>query len=80
MSTSVEVDDGSDQHSDHDGNDSTFSEVLTDTTSLKSSVYAYETENGRTYHSFHAGKYQLPNDEGEREPDVLPVQIFGLVS
>jgi hypothetical protein len=48
-----------------DAGDSTFSEAFTDTTSLKSSIYAYEVENGRTYHSFHAGKYHMPNDSGE---------------
>jgi SAM-dependent methyltransferase len=37
------------------------------TTSLTSSVFHYEEENGRSYHGFHRGKYVLPNDEEEQE-------------
>jgi SAM-dependent methyltransferase len=37
------------------------------TTSLTSSVFNYEEENGRSYHGFHRGKYILPNDEEEQE-------------
>lgn len=37
------------------------------TTSLASSVFHYEEENGRSYHGFHRGKYVLPNDEDEQE-------------
>jgi cyclopropane fatty-acyl-phospholipid synthase-like methyltransferase len=65
MATSIEADAINDTTS--DAGDSTFSETLTDTTSLRSSIYAYEVDNGRTYHSFHAGKYHMPNDEGERD-------------
>ncbi|EXJ93591.1 hypothetical protein A1O1_01983 [Capronia coronata CBS 617.96] len=43
--------------------DSLFSE----TTSLSSSVFEYQYENGRRYHSFRAGKYFAPNDEREQE-------------
>ena len=49
-----------------DGEDSGFegrSELST--TSLTSSVFHYEEENGRSYHGFHCGKYILPNDEEE---------------
>ncbi|KAK3385290.1 S-adenosyl-L-methionine-dependent methyltransferase [Podospora didyma] len=35
--------------------------------SLRSSVLAYESENGRTYHALSAGKYIMPNDEPEKE-------------
>jgi hypothetical protein len=37
------------------------------TTSLASSVFHYEVENGRSYHGFQRGKYVLPNDEEEQE-------------
>ncbi|KAK4235348.1 S-adenosyl-L-methionine-dependent methyltransferase [Achaetomium macrosporum] len=36
-------------------------------TSLRSSVLAYQQENGRTYHAMSAGKYFLPNDDAEVE-------------
>ncbi|KAK4443336.1 S-adenosyl-L-methionine-dependent methyltransferase [Podospora aff. communis PSN243] len=46
--------------------DSALDERLTAyTTSLSSSVFDYPVEHGRTYHSFRAGSYQLPNDERE---------------
>ncbi|KAH6976760.1 S-adenosyl-L-methionine-dependent methyltransferase, partial [Ilyonectria destructans] len=31
--------------------------------SLRSSIFAYQQENGRTYHAMSAGKYFMPNDE-----------------
>ncbi|KUJ12577.1 S-adenosyl-L-methionine-dependent methyltransferase [Mollisia scopiformis] len=40
--------------------------------SLRSSIYDYMEENGRTYHAFNSGKYMLPNDE--REQDRLDLQ------
>lgn len=30
------------------------------------SIYNYRQENGRTYHAYSDGKYQLPNDENEQ--------------
>lgn len=65
MDNTIEAESGNDTAS--EAGDSTYSEAATDTTTLKSSVFAYEVENGRTYHSFHAGKYHMPNDEGERD-------------
>lgn len=47
--------------------DSGYAESLTSTESLRSSIYAYEEEHGRTYHAYHAGKYHFPNDGGEQE-------------
>ncbi|KAI3573660.1 S-adenosyl-L-methionine-dependent methyltransferase [Fusarium oxysporum f. sp. albedinis] len=35
--------------------------------SLRSSIFAYQEENGRTYHAMSAGKYFMPNDEREIE-------------
>jgi SAM-dependent methyltransferase len=46
--------------------DSGYHDTVCSTQTLRSSVYAYEQENGRTYHSFHAGKYDVPNDEAEQ--------------
>ncbi|KAE9366332.1 S-adenosyl-L-methionine-dependent methyltransferase [Stipitochalara longipes BDJ] len=46
--------------------------VLGSTSSLRSSIYDYLEENGRTYHAFNSGKYMLPNDI--REQDRLDLQ------
>lgn len=35
------------------------------TASARESIYNYERDYGRTYHSFRRGKYCMPNDEGE---------------
>src|SRR5450755_2992067 len=37
------------------------------TASITSSIYEHERENGRSYHAFHAGKYLMPNDDGEQD-------------
>ena len=50
--------------SDHD---SAYDETSTLMGSVTSSIYTYETENGRTYHAYKRGKYVMPNDEGEQE-------------
>ncbi|KAI6360051.1 hypothetical protein MCOR25_006859 [Pyricularia grisea] len=39
-----------------------FEESLT---SVRSSIFAFQQENGRTYHAMSAGKYFLPNDHEE---------------
>ena len=41
--------------------------TLTDTSTLRSSVYAYTYENGRRYHAFKSGTYLLPNDDKEQD-------------
>lgn len=48
-------------------NDSGYNEEQMSTASVTSSIFAYETENGRTYHAYKSGKYVMPNDEGEQE-------------
>ena len=53
--------------SDASDNDSGYDEESMSTTSVTSSIYAYEVENGRSYHAYNAGKYVMPNDEGEQE-------------
>ncbi len=40
-----------------------FSLNGSDTTSLKSSIYNYRREYGRTYHAYKEGEYWGPNDE-----------------
>ena len=53
-----------------DDSDSAYCESVGDyseTTSLASSVFNYEYENGRRYHSYKAGQYFAPNDEREQE-------------
>jgi len=46
--------------------------IYTTSTSVRSSVYDFVMENGRTYHAYREGKYELPNDE--REQDRLDLQ------
>jgi ribosomal protein RSM22 (predicted rRNA methylase) len=41
--------------------------AICSTAPLWSSIFAYEDKHGHTYHAYHAGKYILPNDEGEQE-------------
>jgi SAM-dependent methyltransferase len=36
------------------------------TRSVTSSIYDYESAHGRTYHAYHRGKYQFPNDQDEQ--------------
>ncbi|OAG42670.1 hypothetical protein AYO21_02953 [Fonsecaea monophora] len=58
----VRKDDQSDADSGFDGGpQSLLSE------SVRSSVYNYRYENGRTYHSYREGAYYLPNDEEEQD-------------
>lgn len=46
--------------------DSGYDERSSSHTSVHSSVYDYEQENGRTYHAYKAGRYPLPNDVEEQ--------------
>jgi hypothetical protein len=52
---------------DSSDSDSGYNETQMSTASVTSSIFAYEQENGRTYHAYKAGKYVMPNDEGEQE-------------
>ncbi|KAK1756514.1 Trans-aconitate 2-methyltransferase [Echria macrotheca] len=38
-----------------------------DTQSLTESIYAYHEQYGRTYHAYHSGSYNMPNDMTELE-------------
>jgi hypothetical protein len=56
--------------------DSGYDEEQISTASVTSSILAYQEENGRTYHAYRAGKYVMPNDEGEQERmDRKPVNL-----
>jgi len=50
-----------------------------ETTSLGSSVFNYEYENGRRYHAFRAGQYALPNDETEQNRLDMMHHIYSLL-
>ncbi|SPJ83519.1 related to methyltransferase [Fusarium torulosum] len=57
--------------------DSTLgNETASSTTSLRSSILNYRHENGRTYHRFKDGKYNLPNDEQENDRLDLQHHLF----
>ncbi|KAF4888197.1 Secondary metabolism regulator LAE1 [Colletotrichum fructicola] len=56
--------------------DSTFSETAPSLISLRSSIFDYEFENGRTYHSMSRGKYAYPNDDLEVERLKLQHHIW----
>lgn len=56
-------------------------DTASETRSLTASVLSHEYENGRRYHSYHAGEYPMPNDELEQaRMDMqhhLYLMIFG---
>jgi ubiquinone/menaquinone biosynthesis C-methylase UbiE len=43
---------------------------------LRSSILDFRQENGRTYHAFRDGKYNLPNDDEENERLDLQHNLF----
>jgi hypothetical protein len=56
--------------------DSGFGEPSMSTASLRSSIFDYEEEYGRSYHAFRRGKYVMPNDE--REQDRMDIHYHSL--
>ncbi|KAI5919997.1 S-adenosyl-L-methionine-dependent methyltransferase [Camillea tinctor] len=50
--------------------------VKSSTMSLRSSIYDFVEENGRTYHKYKEGRYFLPNDVAEQERLDLQHQLF----
>ncbi|KAJ3549980.1 hypothetical protein NM208_g233 [Fusarium decemcellulare] len=50
-----------------DGDSSLGEEAVSSTESLRSSILDFRHENGRTYHRYKEGKYNLPNDNEENE-------------
>ncbi|KAM7211956.1 secondary metabolism regulator LAE1 [Rhypophila decipiens] len=65
-SAHVEADSGSDRDSVSDTASDYHSDVSA-TTSVGSSVFDFQYQNGRRYHAYRAGQYLLPNDETEQE-------------
>ncbi|KAF9876105.1 hypothetical protein CkaCkLH20_06551 [Colletotrichum karsti] len=61
-----------DENHDTDDRSEVISSIASSSTSLRSSLKDYREENGRTYHTYKDGKYNLPNDE--REKDRLDFQ------
>ncbi|KAF4472468.1 hypothetical protein FALBO_629 [Fusarium albosuccineum] len=56
-----------DEELENDLDSSIGSEVASSSESLRSSILNYRQENGRTYHRYKEGKYNLPNDGVECE-------------
>ncbi|KAF0331742.1 methyltransferase domain-containing protein [Colletotrichum asianum] len=50
--------------------------VASSSTSVTSSILGYRTENGRTYHKYKDGKYNIPNDETENDRLDLQHNLF----
>ncbi|GIK01893.1 hypothetical protein Aspvir_005934 [Aspergillus viridinutans] len=61
----LEVEDDENLYSDDSGSFVNSSGV-SETTSLSSSIRNYQYENGRRYHAFREGAYNMPNDEKEQ--------------
>ncbi|OAL21996.1 hypothetical protein AYO22_07593 [Fonsecaea multimorphosa] len=51
----------------YDTEDSGFEQDSVLTQSVRSSIYQYKVENGRTYHAYKEGQYFMPNDSAEHE-------------
>ncbi|KAI1015819.1 hypothetical protein LB503_013615 [Fusarium chuoi] len=56
-----------DEQSDEEHDSSIGSSLASTSESLRSSILDYRKENGRTYHRYKDGKYNLPNDDVEKE-------------
>ncbi|KAH6887099.1 S-adenosyl-L-methionine-dependent methyltransferase [Thelonectria olida] len=57
-----------DDELEHDDGDSALgADAASSTQSISSSIIDYRRENGRTYHGYKDGKYNLPNDDVENE-------------
>jgi hypothetical protein len=65
-----------------DANEDYQSGVESATTSITSSIFEYQYENGRRYHAYKAGTYSIPNDEIEQErfvgADLSTASLLGL--
>ncbi len=59
-----------------DDANSDYASVVSDTTSVTSSIFNYTYENGRTYHAYRAGQYLLPNDETEQDRLDMTHHVF----
>jgi hypothetical protein len=72
----IEAVDSSEASSDLGDSDSGYGEPSMSTASLRSSIFDYEEEYGRSYHAFRRGKYVMPNDE--REQDRMDIHYHSL--
>ena len=73
----IEAVDPSEEGSSHaSDSDSGYGEPSMSTASLRSSIFDYEEEYGRSYHAFRRGKYVMPNDE--REQDRMDIHYHSL--
>ncbi|KAH6983717.1 S-adenosyl-L-methionine-dependent methyltransferase [Ilyonectria destructans] len=61
-----------------DGDSALGDDAASSTQSLSSSIIQYRKENGRTYHAYKDGKYNLPNDDLENERLDLQHHLFFL--
>ncbi|KAH6880796.1 S-adenosyl-L-methionine-dependent methyltransferase [Thelonectria olida] len=59
-----------------DGDSSLGEDSASSTQSVSSSILDYRRENGRTYHKYKDGKYNLPNDEQENDRLDLQHHLF----
>jgi SAM-dependent methyltransferase len=63
-----------------DDRDSSIGSINASTSeSLRSSILDYRKENGRTYHRYKDGKYNLPNDDIEKQRLDLQHNLFILM-
>ena len=65
----LEVDSGASNYDDASDADSAITDVrgLSSTQSVRSSIYDFVEEHGRTFHRYKEGKYVLPNDAQEQD-------------
>ncbi|KAM0193803.1 hypothetical protein ACHAPI_007455 [Fusarium lateritium] len=64
-----------DEHVLDDG-DSGREDIQSSTQSISSTILQYRQENGRTYHGYKDGKYNVPNDDQENERLDLQHALF----
>lgn len=65
-------------NADADNDSGVGSDTQSITTAITDSYREVRTENGRTYHSYHEGKYLLPNDDEEQNCLDLQNHLFNL--
>lgn len=62
---------------DPDVDDSAYGDdILSDTTSIPSTIYRHRYENGRRYHQFREGEYWGPNDEQQNDQLDIAHHMF----
>ncbi|KAM0553242.1 hypothetical protein ACHAPJ_007531 [Fusarium lateritium] len=68
-----------DEEVEEDGDSSLSFSVASTSESMRSSILNYRQENGRTYHRYKDGKYNLPNDDIEKQRLDLQHNLFILM-